>query len=519
MKGARVRWEDRDERSSDRNRARADPVSGLARRQTGFDLNIEKILEDWETRHAVREIIANALDEQLLSGTREIVIGKNRNGAWQIRDYGRGLSHSHLSQKENPEKLSNPRTIGKFGIGLKDALGVLHRTGVEVVIQSRFGAMRVGMAPKHGFEDIRTLHVFQEPPRDPDFQGTLFTLTGVSDPEIIAAKMFFLKFTGDRVLDETKYGAILEATRKPASIYVNGVRVAEEENFLFGYDIRSPNKTLRKALNRERTNVGRAAYQGRVKDVLLATQNQDVARALAEDLRNLSLGTQHDELQWIDVQKHAVKILNTSGRFVFLSSEQAQFSPSLVDQARRDGKVIVTISSALASGIIGELDIKGNAIIGLQEFQAIFDASFEFKFVEPSALTRAERQVFDLTDDLLNLVGGKPSNVREIRVSETMRPEAGSLSETGGVFEPDKRRVVIKRSQLSDNATYAGTLLHEVAHAVSGRPDVDRDFEGKLTQFLGTFASGLVTIMQPAAPEPVRRQKRNLTAEKRARGR
>jgi len=28
-----------------------------------FDLNIEKVLEDWEIYHAIREVIANALDE------------------------------------------------------------------------------------------------------------------------------------------------------------------------------------------------------------------------------------------------------------------------------------------------------------------------------------------------------------------------------------------------------------------------------------------------------------------------
>ena len=31
-----------------------------------FDLNIEKILEDWEVYHAIREVIANAIDEQIL---------------------------------------------------------------------------------------------------------------------------------------------------------------------------------------------------------------------------------------------------------------------------------------------------------------------------------------------------------------------------------------------------------------------------------------------------------------------
>jgi hypothetical protein len=37
-----------------------------------FDLNIEKVLENWETYHALREVIANALDEAALSGTQDI---------------------------------------------------------------------------------------------------------------------------------------------------------------------------------------------------------------------------------------------------------------------------------------------------------------------------------------------------------------------------------------------------------------------------------------------------------------
>jgi len=38
-----------------------------------FDLNIEKILEGWETCHAIRELIANALDEQALSGSGAVL--------------------------------------------------------------------------------------------------------------------------------------------------------------------------------------------------------------------------------------------------------------------------------------------------------------------------------------------------------------------------------------------------------------------------------------------------------------
>ncbi len=37
-----------------------------------FDLNIEEILENWKTCNAIREVIANALDKRVLTGTSNI---------------------------------------------------------------------------------------------------------------------------------------------------------------------------------------------------------------------------------------------------------------------------------------------------------------------------------------------------------------------------------------------------------------------------------------------------------------
>jgi hypothetical protein len=105
-----------------------------------FDLNIEKVLEGWETCHAIRELIANALDEQILSRTRDIDIYSEPDGTWHIRDFGRGLKYEHLTQNENEEKLSNPsKVIGKFGVGLKDAFATLDRRGIDIAIHSRYG--------------------------------------------------------------------------------------------------------------------------------------------------------------------------------------------------------------------------------------------------------------------------------------------------------------------------------------------------------------------------------------------
>jgi len=88
-----------------------------------FDLNIEKVLEHWSIPHALREILANALDESMLTNTKEPDVFKDNKGNWHIRDYGRGLKYEHLTQNENNEKIKNPhKVIGKFGVGLKDAL-------------------------------------------------------------------------------------------------------------------------------------------------------------------------------------------------------------------------------------------------------------------------------------------------------------------------------------------------------------------------------------------------------------
>src|SRR5437660_644145 len=80
-----------------------------------FDLNIETVLEDWGVHHAVREIIANALDEQTLTKTQDVAIFKDPQDRWHIRDYGRGLRHDHLTQNENQEKMCQ-RSCGSLKI-------------------------------------------------------------------------------------------------------------------------------------------------------------------------------------------------------------------------------------------------------------------------------------------------------------------------------------------------------------------------------------------------------------------
>jgi len=70
-----------------------------------------------------------------------------------------------------------------------------------------------------------------------------------------------------------------------------------------------------------------------------------------------------------------------------------------------------------------------------------------------------------------------------------MRKEVESFTETEGIWEPVTGRIIIKRDRLESVEKYAGILLHETSHAISGASDVSRNFENHLTKLLGIIAS------------------------------
>jgi hypothetical protein len=460
-----------------------------------FDLNIEKVLEGWETCHAIREIIANALDEQALTQTADVQISRNPDGAWHIRDFGRGLKYEHLTQNENEEKLRAPsKVIGKFGVGLKDALATLSRRDAEICLRSRHGDITLGQIPKSGFTDVITLHAIVHPAQDSSMIGTNVILRGISDDDITRAKSFFLKFSGEPVLDETPYGQILK--RSPscnARIYITGMLVAEEENFAFSFNITSLTAAMRKALNRERTNVGRTAYSERVKQMLLASKSTVVANTLVDDLMKIENGTNCDEVKWTDVAVHASQALSASTPVIFVTASELISHKDAIDHAQADGLRIVTMPENIKTSLRGVNDIQGNPVRDLSVYQSQREQSFQFRFITYQTLTKHERSVFDQWQTIAGLVGGLPSRVREVKISETMRPDFLTANEAVGLWDPASLSIIIKRTQLATLSAFAGTLLHEIAHARTGYGDVTRDFESELTKMLGIVVATQLT--------------------------
>ena len=431
-----------------------------------FDLNVEKILDHWGVPEAVREVIANALDESALTRTAEPEIVKRRDG-WHVADSGRGLRYQHLTQNENPEKRRQADlVVGKFGVGLKDALATFHRRNVDVTVKSPHGDITLRRAAKSHFADVKTLHAAIAPASQPRRKGTDFVLRGLTDRDMAAARDYFLRFAGDKELERTEWGSILERkSDQPARIYVKGVRVAVEDEFLFSYNITSTTAQLQRALNRERSNVGRTAYQDRVKAILLKARSNAVVDALAQDLQRIPQGTNHDEIDWVEVQEQAIRVLAARGKTVFLTSHQLLTMGATVQEARQDGYKLVFIPDKMLPRLAGLRDVNGNPILDLGGFVKMWNASFVYDFVDPSKLSKAERVSWELLPELLRLAGEHAKRVQAVRISNTMRLDEGAY-ETEGVW--DSPNIVVKRSVLDEPRHFARVVLHEIAHASSG---------------------------------------------------
>ena len=116
-------------------------------------------------------------------------------------------------------------------MGLKDALATFDRRGIGVTLRSRHGDIATGRHGKAGkFSDVITLHALVRSPSDPQMTGTDVVLVGVTDAQIAEAQKLFLRYSAEVVLEETRFGQVLQqpGNRGVGRVYVKGLLVAGE---------------------------------------------------------------------------------------------------------------------------------------------------------------------------------------------------------------------------------------------------------------------------------------------------
>ena len=287
-------------------------------------------------------------------------------------------------------------------------------------------------------------------------RGTEFVLHGLADADVAKAKAMFMKFAGEEVLETTSYGQILKRQGTSGRIYILGVFANEEPNFLFSYNVTSLTDSMKKRLNRERLNVGRTTYADRVKAILKSAKSKTVETMLIDQVEKRATGEQCDEMAWIDISQMALNLMHESRRIAYLTEQEIQSSPNILDNLRSDGFQVIVVTDQQKEKLQAQAEAGGQQVRTLETYVAEYNASYQYQFVDPLSFSAEERHVFDFTPRILALVGLDAKRAPEIRFSETMRVTSDS---TEGVWDSSIHAIVIKRSKLATLAGYASTLL------------------------------------------------------------
>ena len=261
-----------------------------------YDTNFgEKYLSHWSVFHALRELIANAIDEMDDNDIPEI---KLINRTLIISDKGRGLQEKHLKQSENEEKINNSKSIGRFGVGLKDAISVLHRLGKDITIESPHLYINHPEIRNKADSDEKTLHFCLYQPRNKKFIGTEITISDIREKDYKEAMEQFLIYSDRKLIYKSKFGEIYEKTsyEEPAIIYLRGIKIGERNDFLYHYNIIISIAQIDKAfITRERNLINLSDYSKRTQFILGKSfeENKLVREEVIKQLKLLESGKKH----------------------------------------------------------------------------------------------------------------------------------------------------------------------------------------------------------------------------------
>ena len=439
-----------------------------------LDINSDSVLSDWEVKHALREIIANALDETELRSLKERPQIYFEDDYLVIRDFGSGIEEKHFVQNESLEKRSAPNVIGKYGAGLKDAIAVLHKNEIEIKISSSYIQITgVKLLPKQG-SSVKSLHLIIEPP-DRGMVGTKITLKGVSETDLEASKKMFLHFKNYDSLAKTNYGNILASEEEHQTIYYKGLAIAEVTGFLFSYNITREDSHLRKNLNRERMNVGRTAWTNSVKNILKNCEDEVVIKTLEERATNKVSEDIPEELKWKEILVFIYDHIASKEPIVFLPASKALSSTDEdLRKIEDSGKVLVVDDHVIES-------LSENSTT-LNEALNFYENDYTYNSIALENLENWEREYFNTILNRVRIFLKKHNYYSNFSVS--LSEEIHQNGKASGVWVKRYNSIYLKRSTLKNERQFVHTIFHEIAHAQFDHGDETRAFERDLGNFI-----------------------------------
>lgn len=190
-------------------------------------------VSNWGLSHAIREVVANAFDAEKQLGAKGHVKYDKKGKRLTIRNENTSVRHEDALYFGESSKRGQD-FIGQYGEGLKLALLVFARLGIDVVIKN--GSQETWkpsmQADKLGVECL-TLDITKADRQDNHFD---VVINGINEESWETIRSWFLQLTPASTVKTTASGQLLDDPDFVGKIYVRGVYVTTRPKYDFGYN-------------------------------------------------------------------------------------------------------------------------------------------------------------------------------------------------------------------------------------------------------------------------------------------
>lgn len=431
---------------------------------------------DWDAVRAAAELVSNALDED------ERAELTYRDGRTVISDRGPGMTGRNLVLGETGKTAAE---IGQFGEGAKIALLVLAREHREPVIETGGVWLTAHIEPRNlGWSgedpvDVLVLRTTTGTRRNGTRASFAFTADEHQD-----LRRRFLRYDTPRYRRPTETGRVLPD--RPGHLYIGGVLIALREDLRLGYDLHLG--TAKHLLGRDRDVVDGWELSRLIGKTIGACTDPDAVTSYVRSVLDGTVTAPERNLSGKLVTNEQTNRAWRAARRKLLPGERLYWDDRDSTDAARlraadDGWQLIPCATD------PELHRTVMRRLRIRHLDEIVVAKAKVRWVSTTNLLETERRNLSLAKRRVRRLLGHDA-IPRCRIFE-QHDDPGCVGE----YDPDNDIVTLRRDQLDDPVSCAGTLLHELAHREARRRGMEwwdrtRGFESVLTEFAGRALIG-----------------------------
>lgn len=272
-----------------------------------YELSLtENYVSDWTFNDAIRELIQNGTDQEILDSENEFILEYDREEKILRLKNSKSKLKINTLLLGSSTKSKNEDTVGQFGEGYKIAALVLNRLGKTFKIynneKKEVWTSRFKNSEKWK-EKILSFYISQ---RETEEIGLCIEVGNVEKDEYYGLSDVWLKFNEDNYMPmdmvDTSYGEILLDEGYSGSVWVNGLFVNCNADLKYGYNFNPKHIKLerdRKACDsfNAREITCRMIAEGMVNGDIQIEEVDRLVNEGVEDVYNFEYNTYQNDIQ------------------------------------------------------------------------------------------------------------------------------------------------------------------------------------------------------------------------------